>query len=435
MSVDGYELALALAGALALVAAWLPPYLSRRPLSLPIVLVGVGVAIFLLPVGFPSLDPRDQIGLAERLTELGVIVALMGAGLKIDRPVGLRRWSSTWRMLAVAMPLTIALVAGLGAGVLGLSVGSAILLGAVIAPTDPVLASDVQVGEPTLEGDEAPAEEDEVRFTLTSEGGLNDALAFPFVYLAMLLIENGTSPSGWLAEWLVVDVVVRLSVALVVGVVIGKLLGLVAFRPPGPLTALSSVPQGFVAIAATFLAYGATELVHGYGFLAVFVCAVTLRSAERGHEFHGLLHRFAEQAETLITVGLLIAFGGAIAGGLLGALTWGGVVVAVLVIVVVRPLCGLVALLGTRTDRSERLAIAFFGIRGIGSLYYLSYATANVEVPQGDTLWSVVSLTIVLSIVLHGVSATPVMAMVDIARGVGRSGRRRSGRSDPAPSG
>lgn len=434
MTVDGYETALATAGGLALMAAWLPAYLNRRALSLPIVLVGVGIAIFLLPVGFPSLDPRDQTGLAERLTELGVIVALMGAGLKIDRPLGLHRWSSTWRMLGIAMPLTIAMVAVLGVGVVGLSVGSAILLGAVIAPTDPVLASDVQVGEPTLEGDDAPEEEDEVRFTLTSEGGLNDALAFPFVYLAMLLLENGTDPSGWLAEWLVVDVVVRLAVGLVLGVAIGKLLGLVAFRPPGPLTALSSVPQGFVAIAATLLAYGATELAQGYGFLAVFVCAVTLRSAERGHEFHGLLHRFAEQAETLITVGLLIAFGGAIAGGLLGALTWGGAAVAVLVILVVRPICGLVALLGTRTDRSERIAIAFFGIRGIGSIYYLSYATANADVPEADSLWAVVSLAILLSVVLHGVSATPVMGMVDIARSLGRRRRRGLGRPDPAPS-
>lgn len=416
MNFDGYEVALAVAGALALAAAWLPSYLGRRPLSLPLVLVGVGAVIFLLPVGFPSLDPRDHLSLAERLTEMGVIVALTGAGLKIDRPVGMRRWRTTWRMLGIAMPLTIAVVAVLGATVLGLTAATALLLGAVLAPTDPVLASDVQVGEPTLEGDEAPDEEDAVRFTLTSEGGLNDALAFPFVYLAMLLAENGTAPSDWLAEWLLIDVVFRLAVALALGIVIGKLLGVVAFRPPGPLTALSSVPQGFMAIAVTLLAYGLTEMAHGYGFLAVFVSAVTLRSSERSHSFHGLLHGFSAQAETLITVGLLIVFGGALTGGLLGALTWQGVVVALLLIVAVRPVCGMVALLGTPLDRPERWAIAFFGIRGIGSLYYLSYAANNADMAGMDTVWSVVSLVILLSIVLHGITATPVMGMIDLTR-------------------
>jgi sodium/hydrogen antiporter len=416
MNFDGYEVTLAVGGAMALLAAWLPAYLGRRPLSLPVVLVGVGVVMFLIPVGFPSLDPRDNLSLAERLTELGVIVALMGAGLKIDRPLGWRSWSTTWRMLGIAMPLTIAAVALLGFSILGLTAATAVLLGAVLAPTDPVLASDVQVGEPTLEGDDAPEEEDEVRFTLTSEGGLNDALAFPFVYLAILLAEKGTSPDAWLAEWLAVDVVYRIVAAVVLGVLIGKLIGRVAFRPPGPLTALSSVPQGFIAIAVTLLAYGITEMAQGYGFLAVFVSAITLRSAERGHEFHLLLHRFSEQAETLITVGLLIVFGGAIAGGLLGGLTWQGVLVAVLVILVVRPLAGMVALIGSGRDLSERWAIAFFGVRGIGSLYYLSYATVNAEFSGIDPVWAIVSLTIVISIILHGVTATPVMFLLDLAR-------------------
>jgi NhaP-type Na+/H+ or K+/H+ antiporter len=199
----------------------------------------------------------------------------------------------------------------------------------------------------------------------------------------------------------------------------------VAFRPPGRLTALSSLPQGFVAISVTLLAYGVTEMVHGYGFLAVFVSAVTLRSAERGHEFHGLLHRFATEAETLITVGLLIVFGGAVAGGLLGGLTWPAVLVAVVAVLVVRPLTGLVALVGSRANAEERVAIAFFGVRGIGSLYYLAYATNNAGFPEDDLLWAVVSATILLSIVLHGVTATPAMALVDGAR---RWRRRRGGR-------
>ena len=447
MTVDRYELAVALVGVVALLAAWLPAYIARRPVSLPLLLVLVGVVALALPLGFPSPDPRAHTAVAERLTELGVIVALMGTGLKIDRPLGWRSWRTTWRMLAVAMPVGILGVALLGGGLLGLALPSALLLGAVLAPTDPVLAGDVQVGEPTTveareeragelagSADDAGAEavvgtgragsvegppvgeEDDVRFTLTSEGGLNDALAFPFVYAAILMAEHGTAPQGWLLEWVAVDVVYRLVVALVLGVVIGRLLAVVAFRPPGPLTALARIPQGYVAIAATLLTYGLTELAQGYGFLAVFVAAVTLRSSERAHRYHRRLHDFTAQAESLLVVGLLILFGGAVASGLLSALTWQGALVVVLAVVVVRPLSGLVALVGTGLPRPERWAIAFFGIRGIGSLYYLAYAATAAEFAGIDEIWAVVALTILVSIVLHGITATPVMSVVDVTR-------------------
>ena len=411
MTFDTYEVALTVAGLVVLATAWLPAYLTKRPLSLPLVLVGLGALVFALPLGLFDPDPRSDLEFAERLTELGVIVALMGAGLKLDRPVGWRRWRTTWRMLGVAMPLTIAAIALSGWWWLGLVPASAILLGAVLAPTDPVLASEVQVGEPGLE-EGARADEDDVRFTLTSEGGLNDALAFPFVYLAIVV--SGGWGAGSLGEWLAVDVGYRIVVGLALGVAVGWLLGVISFRPPGPLRALAESSQGFVAVAATLLAYGVAELAQGYGFLAVFVAAVTLRASERHHEYHRVLHDFTEDAGNLLVVGLLVVFGGAVASGLLiDDLTWAGAAVAVVAVLVVRPAAGWIALLGTSVPRGDRWAIAFFGIRGIGSIYYLAYATSAERFSGVDTLWSVVTCTILLSLVVHGVTAAPTMAWLD----------------------
>lgn len=415
MSPDLYDTALAVGGLAALVAAWVPAYTTRRPLSLPIVLVAIGALFFLVPVGFPPPDPRAHLNLTERATELVVIVALMGAGLKIDRPFSWGSWSLTWRMIGIAMPLTIGLTALLGFSVAGLAGASALLLGAVIAPTDPVLASDVQVGEPSLGEDANPDAENDVRFTLTSEGGLNDALAFPFVYAAIAMADHGADPSGWALRWFAWDLVGRTAIALVVGWIVGRLLGIVAFRPPGRLSALAETPQGFVAIAGTLLAYGATELVHGYGFLAVFVAAVVLRGTERNHEFHADLHAFAEQIENLLVVALLFLLGGALVSGLLSALTWSGAAVSLGLVFVVRPLSGLLALIGSSLAASERAVVAFFGIRGFGSAYYLAYALGASRFSGSNEIWAITALTIVVSVAIHGVGATHAMALVDRA--------------------
>ena len=418
--MDTYELALALAGAAALMAAWMPQVLHGRPLSVPIALVGLGVVVFLLPFDLPRPDVIESRELVERLTELGVVVALMAAGLKLDRPLGWRSWATTWRLLAVAMPLTIAGVAGAGWALAGLAPASARLLGAALAPTDPVLASDVQVGEPSIEGDapngeEAP-EEDEVRFSLTSEAGLNDALAFPFTYLAILVAERGSNPSRWLVRWLTVEVAFKVVVGLVVGILLGKLLGKILFHRREGREGLAAAAEGFMVLGATLLAYGLTEVLHGYGFLAVFVTAVVLRRSESRHEYHRTLHGFSNQVEQVFTVLLLLLFGGALAAGLLGPLTWAGAGVAALTVLVIRPLAGLVALARGHDDWTERLAISFFGIRGIGSLYYLAYAMSEARFDDDRQLWAITGAVILLSITVHGITSAPAMSLLDRRR-------------------
>lgn len=339
---DAHSVVYALAGLAALGGALLPRLIGHLPASPPMAFLALGLLVFSLPLGLGTIDPLERGDAAEYLTEIGVIVALMGAGLKLDRPLGWSTWQPTIRLLAITMPLTIVLAALLGWWAVGLAPATALLLGAVLAPTDPVLASDVQVGPPG--GD--PSEEDDLRFSLTSEAGLNDALAFPFTNGAIAMAIAGTDGSSWLLEWFGIDVVYKLAVGLVLGVLVGKLLSVVVFRTPENLR-LASRGEGFVALAGTFLAYGVTELFGGYGFLAVFVAAVVLRRSEKDHDFHETLHDFAEQTEQLLMIVLVVLLGGAVAGGILEPLTWQAALAGLAVLFLVRPVTAWVALLGT----------------------------------------------------------------------------------------
>lgn len=416
--VEPVDVAFALVGLGALLAGILPRVLEHRPLSMPIAFLALGMLVFLLPVGLPTPDPLAHPTLTTHLTEIGVIVALMGAGLKIDRPLSWARWSSTWRLLAIAMPLCIAAVAFLGWWWAGLVPAAALLLGAALAPTDPVLAADVQVGEPT----DVEDSEDEVRFALTSEAGLNDGLAFPFVYAAIAIASTSLAPGDWLAKWFTVDVLWKVSVGVGGGLLIGWLLGKLFFRAPSKLR-LARHAEGFLALAATFLAYGLVEVVGGYGFLAVFVAARAIRAAERTHEFHAVLHDFAEQIERLLTLVLLLLLGGAIVGGLLAPLTWPAAAVGLALVFLIRPLTGWLSLRGAPGRSAEHWVISLFGIRGVGSFYYLAYATTKADFPQAELLWATVGLVVLVSVVVHGITATPVMQLLD------RAGERTS---DPA---
>jgi NhaP-type Na+/H+ or K+/H+ antiporter len=406
--MDPYIVVLAGFGAVVLLTAWLPMVLRKLPLSLPIFCVGLGAAVFAFP-GVPGVayHPGEHPEIVERLTELVVIISLMGAGLKLDRPLHWRGWSITARLLGLAMPLTILALTVLGQTLLGLGLATALLLAASLAPTDPVLASDVQVGRPN-EG-----EEDEARFALTSEAGLNDGLAFPFVNLAIglsLAFEKGES---WFGHWILVDVLWKLGAGIAVGWAVGWFLGHLTFRLPNRAK-LSRTGDGFVALGITCLAYGITEMAHGYGFLAVFVAALALRRAERNHDYHQKLHDFAEELERLLMMVLLVMFGGAIAGGgLFRALTFEAVAFALIALFVVRPVSGWIGLLGTKRPAEERAVISFFGIRGLGTVYYVAYAVGEAGFERMDLVWSTVGLTILISIVLHGMTVTPTMRYLD----------------------
>lgn len=416
--MSNYALTLVFVGALVVLAAWIPQFLRGRPLSLPMVLLVIGALAFRFVPALGDVALQKHVEITEHVTELAVLISLLGAGLALDRPPGWRRWSSTWRLLGVAMPVTIALVF-LAGWTAGLAPATALLFGAVIAPTDPVLAADVQVGEPTVDG-QPGEEEDEVRFALTSEAGLNDGLAFPFVYAAVGLAAAANTGEAWFVDWLWSDLLVRVTVGMIAGWAAGRILDRIFFDPPRPLVALAEGSQGFVAVGAILVTYGATEIAHGYGFLAVFVAAVTLRHRRRDDTYHGVVHGFTEELEQLLSVALLLLLGGAMATGLLDHLSWRGVVGGLLVIFVFRPVAGWLAMLGSAASVGQRRAIAFFGIRGIGSIYYLAFAVQSADFVGEDELWAATAFTILASVFVHGVTATPVMNALDR-----RAARRR----------
>lgn len=415
------DLVFLVAGGSLLLAVVLPDLLHRWAVSAPMVLVAVGMLIGLtsLPDDLP-LDPQANRAAIEHVTELVVLVALMGVGLALDRPLDVRRraswrrWTATWLLLGVGMPLAIVVTALLG-GAAGLAAPAALLLGAVLAPTDPVLASDVQVAGPQTGDDHEVDETDEVRFTLTSEAGLNDGLTFPFVYAAVLAATHG-AVAGWALEWVGWYLVSKTLLGVVVGVVVGRLLAYVAFRARSDALRVAERGESLLALAALVAAYGAGEVLGGYGFLSVFACAMTFRSAERSHDYHRAMHEVAERLERLLTLFVLLVLGIALTRGLLEALDWRGVLLGVGVLLVVRPVTAWLALLPCRKviPAGERGAIAFFGVRGIGSLYYLAYAAGEVPALGADWLWSTVAFTVVASVLLHGVLATPVMRRLEV---------------------
>lgn len=409
-SPDPYILVLTGLGLLIALVAWLPLALKSLPLSLPIVCIAIGAALFLSPQVSDRPLPLDYPEFTERFTEFVVIIALMGAGLKLDRVFSWRRWGVTWRLLAITMPLSIAAITILGTWGLGLPWATALLLGASLAPTDPVLAADVQVGPPKT------GQEDEVRFGLTSEAGLNDGLAFPFVNLAIAISLTAASGEPWLGKWLMHSVLWEIGAGVVGGWLIGRLFGWLTFHIPAD-TKLAQTGDGLIALAATFVSYGLTELFECYGFLAVFITAITLRHAHREHDFHREMHDVTEQVERLAMMILLVLFGGALVSGLLAPLNFSDIVAAIVILFIVRPLSGFIGLINFKAAWTEKLTLAFFGIRGVGSFYYLAYGLNHMPGEGGERLWAIVGLVVILSVVLHGLTVTPIMRLLDRSQG------------------
>lgn len=445
-------------GALMILMALTSSALKHLPLSTGMLYLLVGLAIGPGGIGLLDLDPVRDAKLLEHLSEAVVLVSLFTVGLKLALPLSDPRWRLPLRLALGSMVITVALIAFLG-WTIGLPIGAAVLLGAVLAPTDPVLASDVQVSD--------PEDRDRLRVSLTGEGGLNDGTAFPFVMLGLgLLGLHELGEFGW--RWVAVDVVWATVAGLAVGGVLGTLVGRLVLH----LRRMHSQAVGhddFLALGLIALSYGLAVTVSGYGFLAVFAAGVAMRRVERT-ETEASRHvldepvlqpeQTVEKAQTnpessvspdhlathpvsapafmasamLGSNEQLDRIGELAAVVVVGAMLWTVDLSVVpwwfvpVLFLAVRPVSVAAGLAGTAVPRVQRRLIAWFGIRGIGSIYYLHYAIAHgLDGGIARSLASITLVTIVCSIVLHGVSVTPAMTWYEAWRS-----RRRMGRGDPA---
>ncbi len=405
-----YELGLLALGLCLLAGVWLPVALFRRHVTLPLVPLLGGMAVFAFLPDIYDFDPfsKEKLTVWEKLTEAVVVISLVGAGLKIDSR-RLLLAAPVRRLLFLAMPLCIALTALLAWGLAGLAVPAALLIGAVLAPTDPVLAGDLQVAGPK-EGDTHG-----VRLTLTAEAGFNDGLAFPFTYLAIAAASLGFSDPSWLGTWFLQDVLYRVVVGAIVGALIGRILAHLIYTGPSD-TSVAATGIASIALCLFLVAYGGAELLGGYGFIAAFVAALVMRAVAPDDDYNQALFNFIEEIEHAALVLVLFLLGGVILI-VMPYLTWGGAAVAFGLVLVVRPLVAWVTLAGVGWSWQDRLATSFYGIRGIGSLYYLAYALGQANFAGHELLWAIVITTILLSAVVHSLTAPYAMARLSKSGG------------------
>jgi sodium/hydrogen antiporter len=400
---DPYMIGLLFAGVALFAAIGALSHQKERAFSASLVYLAFGLAAagLLAAFGTERLDPLGDASLYEKLAEFAVIVALFGTGLKLERELKPGAWTHVARLLLIAMPLTIGAVALFGHQVMGLSLGAAIVLGAALAPTDPVLAGDVGVGPP---GDE---DEHEPNFSITGEAGLNDGLAYPFVLLGLILA--GAEPDGWFGAWILEDVVYKIVVGVLVGVALGYGLAAAAVRLRDR-DLLSPALDGWLAIGAVLLIYSATEIVSAYGFLAAFAGGVAFRRFEYGHEYNRRVHDGAEHVEKFGELALILLLGATVTLAGLQAPGVTGWLLAPLLLVLIRPAAVAAALLRTDLPARERAFVAWFGVRGIGSLYYVAVALGAgvLSDAEAETVFWTTAVCVIASIVVHGISATPL---------------------------
>jgi sodium/hydrogen antiporter len=429
---------LALLGCLLLALSLASSFVQRLPISSSSLYLGLGFVLGPRVLGLLELRLDAQNPSFERLTEMAVVVALFISGLKLRLPLKHSAWAAVWRLAGPVMVACIAGIALLAHYGLGLAAPYALLLGAVLAPTDPVLAGAVSVSD--------AADKDRVRYALSGEAGLNDGTAFPFVVLALeWLRRRSTTGSEWLVRWALLDVLWAIGAALAVGYSMGVTFGRWAIKLRSRQRD-TEAPSDFVALALIALAYTVAHLLHSWGFLAVFAAGVGLRRAELGvvaetpHPELATRHVTHPPAEHLVgahvqaqeleapavAAGVLvsetISFGGTLerllelmlvtlVGAAVGSY-WDSraLLIAAVLFFVLRPFTSYVLLRGTATSPLQKVMIGWFGIRGIGSLYYLSYALSHgLDKRAAVELVGLTLSVITVSIVLHGSSATPLL--------------------------
>lgn len=401
-----YNIHLLLIGIVVLLAATIPNLLKNKNISEPIIYITIGVAIYFLANNYCSIAPLNNVKVIEEITEFVVIVALTNAGLKIKNPFSWKTWKYSFWLLAITMPLTIIASAFVSTWILGFAPAAAILFGSLISPTDPVLASDLQTTK--------PSEKDisKTRLALTSEAGINDGLAFPFTYFAIFLATKGAHYSDWIAEWFLVDFVLKTAIGVIIGLSFGWLLYKVIF-PFTTRNQQSNITRGILSLALTLIPYAITQMLGGYGFIAVFLAASAFSHREKDTHHMDKLHDFTEEIERIFVALLFVIIGIYLAANFNDLLDYKLISVALILILIIRPVAGYIALIGKKINNFEKFVLAFYGIRGVGSIYYLMFALGEVEFPNSEKLIQLTAITIILSVFIHGISASTIQKKLD----------------------
>ena len=445
------------AGLLLIAMAFLGTWMERMPLSPAMLYLGAGFALGPSGAGMLLPDPKAYSPLLERLAEIAVVISVFVTALRISVPLNDRRWRLPISLATVAMVATVGLVAAAGVAWLALPLGAAILLGAILAPTDPVLASDVQLDD--------PRDRDVLRFSLSGEAGLNDGAALPLVLLGMGLLGLHELGAGW-HQWLLVDVLWGIGAGLAIGWLLGAWVSQLILR----LRTRHRLAIGlneFVALGLIALVYGIALLAHASGFLAVFAAGLALprmrpmprassqqrlpvaktpgaaseigvgeasTPANATHPAKASAHMaqavlsFDEQLERFAEVAMVLAVGAMFSyASIPPSALW----FVPLLLLVIRPVSILLAGTSAMSSGAQLPLIAWFGIRGIGSVYYLLFA-ANRGLPDAvaPTIVGLTLVTIVTSIVVHGISIPPLMSRYRRSK-TARGRRNRGAKSAP----
>jgi NhaP-type Na+/H+ or K+/H+ antiporter len=417
-----------LVGLLMLARGLAATTISRSPFTSAIVYLAVGLVLGPSGLNFFNFDPAKESGLLEMLAEIALLISLFSAGIKMPVPFTLSRWNAPLRLAWLSMALTVGLIALFCWYVLHLPIGAAVLLGGILAPTDPVLATDVQVRH--------SGDKDELRVNLTCEAGMNDGSAFPFVLLGLGMLHMGDAGEHhW--RWLLVDVIWATGAAVVVGIVAGAGLARLGWRLR-VLEPRHEIMDDLVGLGLIAIVFSITSLMKASGFLAVFFAAVALRQTElklagAPKDGQGLREPelaksevaqasdskeaplvvsnealvFKEHLERLSELTLVLLLGGMIS---LRELPYETIGVAAFLFVVARPLAVYVGLIGSGTNKRMRALIGWFGVRGIGSIFYLVYAIeAGLPPNLAKQLTGIALGVIMLSILVHGFSVKPLI--------------------------
>lgn len=408
--------------------------LKRLPVSAAMLYVGIGYALGPSGLGLLQLDLARDAHILRPLTEVALLVSLFAIGLRLRLPLVAPLWALPLRLGFVAMLLTIPLLTLTGVLLLGLDWGPSLLLAAILAPTDPVLAHDVQVQD--------SGDLDLLRFSLSGEGGLNDGIALPFALLGVALCEAGTGSAHPLSAWRFgLEAIAGIAGGLAIGGALGWITtGSVAWLRTRHAQALGL--EGFFALGLIGLAYGAALLAHCNGFVAVFAAGVAMRRVEHRasggrspreaigtvdpedviataadpQKAHAYMAEsvlgFTIELERIAEVGVMMIVGNVLATAGTSLFTWQGAILIAVLFVVVRPLAVEASLIGSRASHAQRRLMSWFGIRGIGSFYYLAFALESTQHRQMQDILPIVPLTLAVitsSVIVHGISATPLM--------------------------